>query len=78
MPADQEDEVFEVVDENNVVVGRQYRGVCHAQGIRHRAAYCFVFNAQGQLLLQQRSSRYNRTTENQFQSFPQSSVLVGC
>ena len=57
MPADKDEEVFELVDENNEVVGRELRGVCHARGLRHRAVYCFVFDSREQLLLQQRSTR---------------------
>lgn len=35
--ADQEDEVFELVDTQDRVVGRQLRAVVHAQGLLHRA-----------------------------------------
>ncbi len=55
MPADKEDEVFEVVDANNNVIGTERRGVVHKTGLLHRAVYCFVFNDAGQLLIQQRS-----------------------
>lgn len=58
MPADDEQEVFEVVDEENKTVGTQPRGVCHAEGLRHRAVYCLVFDPDGSLLLQQRSERW--------------------
>ena len=57
MPADTDDEVFEVVDNQNKVIGRQLRGLCHSQGLCHRAVYCLVFNSKGELLLQQRSIR---------------------
>lgn len=57
MPADQTNELFEVVDENNQVIGLQPRALVHARGLRHRAVYCLVFNIQGQLLLQQRSPK---------------------
>lgn len=60
MPADKDDEVFEVVDANNVVIGTQLRGVVHKTGLLHRAVYCFVFNEQNQLLIQQRSNEYAR------------------
>ncbi len=56
MPADKDDEVFEVVDANNVVIGTQLRGVVHKTGLLHRAVYCFVFNEPNQLLIQQRSN----------------------
>lgn len=58
MPADQHDELFEIVDESNQVIGTEKRGVVHATGLLHRAVYCFVFNTTGELLLQQRSAQY--------------------
>ena len=57
MPADKDEEIFEVVDNHNQVIGREQRGKCHKQGLCHRAVYCLVFNKRGQLLLQQRASK---------------------
>ena len=57
MPADQADEVFEIVNDSNVVIGLEKRAVVHAKGLQHRAVYCLVFNTDGQLLLQRRSLR---------------------
>jgi len=57
MPADKHEEVFEIVDSRNKVIGTEVRGVCHKEGLCHRAVYCFVFNTSGQVLLQQRSER---------------------
>ena len=57
MPADTDDEVFEIVDDQNTVIGSQLRGICHSQGLCHRAVYCLVFNTKGELLVQQRSAR---------------------
>lgn len=59
MPADKDEEVFEVVDKENKVIGQELRGNCHKKGICHRAVYCLVFNQEGQLLLQQRAKRLN-------------------
>ena len=53
--ADNDEELFDIVDNANEVVGRERRSLVHARGLCHRAAYCFVFNAEGALLLQQRS-----------------------
>jgi len=55
MSADNEGEVFDVVDESNSVIGQELRRVVHAKGILHRAVYCFVFNSAGELLLQRRA-----------------------
>lgn len=48
-------EMFDVVDEHNVVIGQQPRGIVHAQGLRHRAVHIFAFDQQGQVYLQKRS-----------------------
>ena len=52
---DAQGELFDVVDEHDRVVGTAPRGVVHATGLRHRAVHLFVFNGQGELLLQKRS-----------------------
>lgn len=48
-------EMFDVVDESNVVTGQLTRGEVHAQGLRHRAVHVFVLNKRGEVFLQQRS-----------------------
>ena len=55
--ADNEEEYFDIVDDNNHIIGREKRSIAHATGLKHRAVYCFVFNEQGKLLMQQRSPR---------------------
>lgn len=55
--ADNEEEYFDVVDDDNQIIGRERRSDVHATGLKHRAVYCFVLNKQGKLLLQQRSPR---------------------
>lgn len=52
---DKEDEVFELVDENDQVIGKEHRGIVHRQGYLHRAVYAWVFNPAGELLIQRRS-----------------------
>ncbi len=54
-PAQREDELFDVVDEENQVTGQATRGEVHAQGLRHRAVHVFVVNGKSEILLQQRS-----------------------
>lgn len=49
------EEILEVVDENDRVVGMERRGVIHAQGLMHRSAQVLVFNSSGALFLQKRS-----------------------
>jgi isopentenyl-diphosphate delta-isomerase len=49
------EEIFDVVDENDDVVGQLPRSQVHARGLLHRAVSIFVFNSSGQLLLQLRT-----------------------
>ena len=48
-------EMFDVVDENNRVIGKSSRHEVHTQKLRHRAVHVFVFNKKGELFLQKRS-----------------------
>lgn len=49
------DELFDVVDAQDVVVGQERRGVVHAEGLRHRAVHVFLVNKVGEVFLQKRS-----------------------
>jgi len=48
-------EIFDVVDENDQVIGQATRAEVHAQKLVHRAIHVFVTNKRGDLLLQKRS-----------------------
>ena len=49
------EEVFDVVNERDEVVGRETRRDVHRTGLKHRAIHVFVFNARGEIFLQKRS-----------------------
>lgn len=49
------DEVFDLVDENDVVIGSLLRSEIHRQQLRHRAIHIFWLRGDGQLCLQRRS-----------------------
>jgi isopentenyl-diphosphate delta-isomerase type 1 len=49
------EEIFDVVDAHDQVIGQAPRSEVHAKGLSHRAVHIFVFNTQGKLLLQKRS-----------------------
>jgi isopentenyldiphosphate isomerase len=51
------DEVFDVVDAENRVVGRERRAVIHARGLLHRAVHLLWLRDDGLLCLQRRSYR---------------------
>ncbi len=49
-------EVFDIVDENDAVIGAAPREQCHGDpALVHRVAHVLVFNSRGELLLQKRS-----------------------
>jgi len=49
------DEIFDVVDEQDQVIGREFRREIHRRGLRHRAIHIFWLRGDGQLCLQRRS-----------------------
>ena len=53
--AQRDDEVFDVVDENDVVTGQATRAEVHRDKLWHRAVHALVFNAAGKVFLQKRS-----------------------
>ena len=56
MPASKySDEILEVVDREDRVIGTERRGVIHARGLMHRSAQVLLFNSAGEVFLQKRS-----------------------
>lgn len=51
------DEILEIVDEENNVVGQASRGECYQKGLLHRAVNIFIFNSKGQVFLHKRSDK---------------------
>ncbi|MGB0387849.1 MAG: NUDIX hydrolase [Ardenticatenaceae bacterium] len=49
------EEYFDVVDENNVVVGQEKRRMVHETGGWHRGSHVFLFTPEGRLVIQRRS-----------------------
>lgn len=49
------EEIFDVVDERDEVIGQQVRSEVHRRGLRHRAVHILVFNHAGEVFLQKRS-----------------------
>jgi isopentenyldiphosphate isomerase len=54
------EEIFDVVDDLDQVVGRQTRSQVHRLGLKHRAVHVLVFNSRGQVFLQKRSMTKDR------------------
>jgi isopentenyl-diphosphate delta-isomerase type 1 len=49
------DEIFDIVNDGDEVIGRRSRRDVHRLGYKHRAVHVLVFNRSGQLFLQKRS-----------------------
>jgi len=54
------EELFDVVNERDEVIGRAPRREVHARGLRHRAVHVLVFNSRGEIFLQKRSTKKDR------------------
>lgn len=49
------EEIFDVVDDRDEIIGQQSRSEVHRLGLKHRAVHVLVFNRRGELFLQKRS-----------------------
>ena len=49
------DELFDIVNEDNVVVKQELRSIVHRNGLWHRGMNIFLFTGDGKLLVQKRS-----------------------
>jgi isopentenyldiphosphate isomerase len=54
------EEIFDVVNERDEVIGRAPRSEVHARGLLHRSVHVLVFNSRGELFLQKRSMKKDR------------------
>jgi isopentenyldiphosphate isomerase len=54
------EEIFDVVNAADEVIGRDTRSRVHALGLMHRAVHVLVFNSQGEVFLQKRSMKKDR------------------
>jgi isopentenyldiphosphate isomerase len=49
------EEIFDIVNERDEVIGQAPRKEVHARGLWHRAIHVLVFNSRGEIFLQKRS-----------------------
>jgi isopentenyl-diphosphate delta-isomerase type 1 len=54
------EEIFDVVNERDEVIGTNSRNEVHRLGLMHRATHVLVFNKRGQVFLQKRSMKKDR------------------
>ena len=50
-----QEDIFDIVDENDRVVGQAPRSEAHAKKLRHRAVHVLIFNPEGEVFMQKRS-----------------------
>ena len=50
------DELLDVVNDEDMVTGQAMRSGVHQQGLQHRGVHVFLFNEQGEMLIQKRSA----------------------
>ncbi len=51
-----QEDIFDVVNENDEVVGSKPRSEVHAEGLMHRAVHVLIFNDEDELFMQKRSA----------------------
>ena len=51
------EEIFDVVNERDEVVGQERRSEVHRLGLQHRAVHVLIFNGRGEVFLQKRSMK---------------------
>ena len=54
------EDIFDIVNERDEVIGRKPRSEVHARGLLHRAVHVLVFNSRGEVFLQKRSMKKDR------------------
>ena len=52
-----DDELLDIVDSDNKVIRQELRSKAFKKGLLHRAANIFIFNSEGKVFLQRRSSK---------------------
>ena len=51
-----QEDIFDIVDEFDNVIGQRPRSEVHAEGLRHRAVHILVFNDENEVFMQKRSA----------------------
>lgn len=54
---DTSEEIFDIVDEQDRVIGQAPRSEVHRRNLLHRACHVFIFNTKGELLIHKRSAK---------------------
>jgi isopentenyldiphosphate isomerase len=51
----QSDEIFDIVDSDDCIIGKASRALVHAEKLMHRSSHILIFNTLGDLFLQKRA-----------------------
>jgi isopentenyl-diphosphate Delta-isomerase len=49
------DEIIDIVDSNNNVIGKEWKSIAHKKGLPHRATHIWIYNSRGEILIQKRA-----------------------
>jgi isopentenyl-diphosphate delta-isomerase type 1 len=55
------DELFDVIDENDRIIGQEMRSIVHHRGLWHRGAHVLLFTQDDKMLVQQRSKNKSQS-----------------
>lgn len=50
------DELLDVVNDEDIVIGQEMRSTVHRNGLQHRGVHVFLFSEDGKMLIQKRSA----------------------
>lgn len=50
------EELLDIVDDNDHVIGQESRAIVHQRGLQHRGVHVFLFTDDGKMLIQKRSA----------------------
>lgn len=50
------DELLDIVNDEDVVIGQEMRSTVHQKGLQHRGVHVFLFSEDGKMLVQKRSA----------------------
>lgn len=54
------EDIFDIVNEADEIIGAAPRSEVHARGLRHRAVHLWLYHSNGQILIQRRSPAKDR------------------
>jgi isopentenyldiphosphate isomerase len=53
-------EIFDIINENNKVIGKATRAETHKKGLLHKSVFFFILDKKGRIFVNQRSATNRR------------------